>query len=165
MVSSKSVLITIATAAGLLQMCPAPQAVVAAIAGGVAAGVIGGGASICTKYCPDAKIKARQAMAFTQLVRRQLPPGVSQESIDQCTQQLNDQFNNGGGSVEITDSGETSVLVSNVPPACMNLATILTGNPSQAGGPVPVPMSSNSLEYQGLTVEDRQNLSAALQVS
>lgn len=105
MVSSKSVLVTIAAAAGLLQMCPAPQAVVAAIAGGVAAGVIGGGASICTKYCPDAKV--RRAMAFTQLVRRQLPPGVSQESIDQCTQQLNDQYNNGGGSVEITDSGET----------------------------------------------------------
>ena len=47
----------------------------------------------------------------------------------------------------------------------MNLATVLTGDPAQAGGPVPIPMSSSSLEYQGLTVEDRQNLSAALQVS
>lgn len=44
----------------------------------------------------------------------------------------------------------------------MNLATVLTGNPAQAGGPVPVPMGSDSLQYNGLSGEDRQNLANAL---
>lgn len=44
----------------------------------------------------------------------------------------------------------------------MNLATVLTGNPAQAGGPVPVPMSSNSLQYNGLSGQDRRNLADAL---
>lgn len=44
----------------------------------------------------------------------------------------------------------------------MNLATVLTGDPAQAGGPVPIPLGSDSLQYQGITVEDRQNLANAL---
>lgn len=55
MVSATSALITIATAAGLLQMCPAPPAIVAAVAGGVAAGAVGGGATLCARYCPGTK--------------------------------------------------------------------------------------------------------------
>lgn len=44
----------------------------------------------------------------------------------------------------------------------MNLATVLTGNPAQAGGPVPIPMGSDSLQYQNIKAEDRQGLSHAL---
>jgi hypothetical protein len=56
----------------------------------------------------------------------------------------------------------TAVLVTSVPPACMNLATILTSNPAHAGGPVPIPMGSDSLQYNGLTGDDRRNLANAL---
>lgn len=46
----------------------------------------------------------------------------------------------------------------------MNLATVLSGNPAQAGGPVPIPMGSDSLQYNDLTAQDRQNLATALGV-
>lgn len=46
----------------------------------------------------------------------------------------------------------------------MNLATVLTGNPAQAGGPVPVPMGSSSLQYTEMTGQDRRNLADALGV-
>lgn len=44
----------------------------------------------------------------------------------------------------------------------MDLATVLLSNPAQAGGPVPVPMGSASLEYHGLTDQDKHDLQAAL---
>lgn len=87
-------------------MAPAPQAVVAAVIGGVASGVVGGAPLICLKYCPDAK-KLRFARRIAELSARDLPPGVSQESIDQCTQQINDQGAE-GVTVEISDVDETS---------------------------------------------------------
>lgn len=49
-----------------------------------------------------------------------------------------------------------------VPPACMNLAAVLLDNPAQAGGPVPTPMGSASLEYTGLTEQDKTDLQNAL---
>lgn len=123
MVSATSALITIAAAAGLLQMCPAPPAIVAAVAGGVAAGAVGGGATLCARYCPGMKNPKRiqtrskkiaDLRPYTtgpngkrdfEVFARQLPPGVSQESINQCTGQINDQQNN-GGSVQISDVSE-----------------------------------------------------------
>lgn len=99
MVSSMSAIIAIAASAGMLQMCPAPPAIVGGIVGGVAAGAIGGGATICARYCPGPE--KRSAGIFA----RQLPPGVSQESLDQCTAQINDQAAT-GGSVQISDVSE-----------------------------------------------------------
>jgi hypothetical protein len=99
MVSASSALATVAVAAGMLQMCPAPPAIVAAVVGGATAGSIGAAGALCNKYCPD-KVK-RMADIFA----RDLPPGVSQESIDQCTAQLNDQYNK-GGQVTISDVDE-----------------------------------------------------------
>lgn len=100
MVSATSAFVAIAAAAGMFQMCPAPPAIVAAVAGGVAAGAVGGGATLCARYCPGPKAK-RDFEVFA----RDLPPGVSQESINQCTGQLNDQKNS-GGSVQISDVSE-----------------------------------------------------------
>lgn len=44
----------------------------------------------------------------------------------------------------------------------MNLAAVLLDNPAQAGGPVPIPMNSASLEYHGLSAQDKQDLQDAL---
>lgn len=107
MVSATSFTASTIAIIGLLQMCPAPPAVVAAVWGGVAAGTIGAGGALCTKYCPDAKKREALSPTLLALTKRQIPAGVSQESIDQCTQQLNDQFSSSGVSVQITDSGET----------------------------------------------------------
>lgn len=57
-----------------------------------------------------------------------------------------------------------AVRVDNVPPACMDLATVLTGEPAQAGGPIPIPMGSSSLEYENMSVKDLEALSSALGV-
>lgn len=44
----------------------------------------------------------------------------------------------------------------------MNLATVCTGNPAQAGGLITVSMGSASLQYNSLSGEDHQNLGSAL---
>lgn len=72
-------------ALSLVQFCPAPPAVIGAVAGGLGGGAISGGIA-----------------AGTQNSRRDLPSGVSQESIDQCTQQINDQ----GTPVNVYSTGD-----------------------------------------------------------
>lgn len=50
------------------------------------------------------------------------------------------------------------VRVDGVPPACMNLATVIAGQPSQEGGPVPIPMGSDSLQYNDLSQDNLREL-------
>lgn len=52
--------------------------------------------------------------------------------------------------------------VDNVPPACMNLATVFLDQPAQAGGSLPTPLSSSSLGYTDLTADELQQLRDAL---
>ena len=101
MVSFKTAAISVAATAGLLQMAPAPQAIVAAIVGGVVGGAIPAGAIMCSRYCPGPKRHMMRIMS------RDLPPGVSQESVDQCTGQINDQTAT-GVTVTLTDVDEGS---------------------------------------------------------
>ncbi|KAK8203147.1 hypothetical protein M8818_005372 [Zalaria obscura] len=92
------------------------------------------------------------------MVKRDYPAGISQNSIDLCVQAIDAQ----GTAVNVYSTGDDSAQVDNVPAACMDLATVLTGEPAQAGGPVPTPLSSSSLSYTGLTDEDKTNLQNAL---
>ena len=68
----------------LVQFCPAPPAVIGAVAGGLGGGAISGGIVAGSKD------------------RRDLPAGVSQESLDQCIQQINSQ----GGPVNVYSTGD-----------------------------------------------------------
>ncbi|UNI21215.1 hypothetical protein JDV02_007225 [Purpureocillium takamizusanense] len=163
MVSTTLPVISLAAAVGLLQMCPAPfitEAIWSGIAAGVVGGTLGAGATMCAKYCPSPKLR-RHAASFNTLMARDYPPGVSQESIDQCTQQLNEQKDR-GIQVFFTNVDDATVDIDHLPPACMNLVTVLSGNPAQAGGPVPIPMGSDKVQFRNLTPEDRQNLGHAL---
>lgn len=45
----------------------------------------------------------------------------------------------------------------------MNLATVITGDPSQEGGPVPTPMGSDSLDYSGVSENNLRELGKTLQ--
>lgn len=45
----------------------------------------------------------------------------------------------------------------------MNLATVLAGQPTQEGGPIPVPMGTANLDYHGVTEDDLAQLGKALQ--
>ncbi|KAL4922575.1 hypothetical protein BDW62DRAFT_196579 [Aspergillus aurantiobrunneus] len=125
----------------LTQFCPAPWPVVGAVAGGLGGGAIAGGIS-----------------AGAGNRRRSLPAGVSQESVDQCTQEINSQ----AAPVNVYSTGAESARADNVPPACMNLAAVLLDEPAQAGGPVPVPVGSASLEYHGLSGQQKQELQEIL---
>lgn len=69
----------------LVQFCPAPPAAIAAVVGGLGGGAISGG-----------------IVAGSQKHRRSLPPGVSQESLDQCVQQINSQ----GAPVNVYSTGD-----------------------------------------------------------
>lgn len=55
-----------------------------------------------------------------------------------------------------------AVQVDNVPAACMNLATVLLDDPAQSGGPVPIVMGSSSLQYNGMSSDQIQELKDAL---
>lgn len=44
----------------------------------------------------------------------------------------------------------------------MDLATVLTGDPAQSGGPVPIPKGSDSLHYTNINADDRRQLAKAL---
>ncbi|KAJ6780120.1 hypothetical protein PWT90_03833 [Aphanocladium album] len=164
MVGIKNTAIGLAAAVGMMQMAPAPIAIPieigAAIAGGATAGAIGGAATLCSRYCPGPK--AVRGAKFVNMMARDLPPGVSQHSIDECKDQIKDQFNKNHKSVEISDVDEKTINVANVPAACMNLATVLTGDPAQSGGPVPIPQGSDSLHYTNISADDRKQLAKAL---
>lgn len=68
----------------LVQFCPAPPAIVAGVAGGLGGGAISGGIVAGSKD------------------KRALPAGVSQESMDLCIQQINDQ----GAAVNVYSTGD-----------------------------------------------------------
>ena len=69
----------------LVQFSPVPTSVIGAIVGGLDGGAISGGIVAGTKNHHHA-----------------LPPGVSKESLDQCTQQINFQ----GGPVNVYSTGD-----------------------------------------------------------
>ncbi|KAI4747310.1 hypothetical protein E4T50_02355 [Aureobasidium sp. EXF-12298] len=73
--------------------------------------------------------------------KRDIPAGVSQESADQCTSSL------------------AGLLVENLPAPCMNLATVITGD-YNAGNPIP--MSSSSVLFRGLTQDQLQQIQDTL---
>ncbi|KAI9923916.1 hypothetical protein ASPWEDRAFT_170451 [Aspergillus wentii DTO 134E9] len=133
-------------AISLVQFCPAPPAIIATVAGGVLGGGISGGIGVAA------------SKSSRDMFSRGLPAGVSQESVDQCTQQINAQKD----PVHVYDTGDDSARADNVPAACMNLATVLLKEPAQAGGPVPTTMGSSSLEYHGLSAQDKKDLQQAL---
>ncbi len=102
MVSTKTTtVVSLAAISGLIQMGPAPQAIVAAIVGGAVAGAIGGGAALCDRYCPGPNPSRRGLNYVRYIMGRSLPPGVSQYDIDQCTSEINSQKAS-GVSVEIS---------------------------------------------------------------
>ena len=55
-----------------------------------------------------------------------------------------------------------AILVKNVPPACMTLATVITDKPAQEGGAFPIPMGTDSLKYTNVSAADREALAKAL---
>jgi hypothetical protein len=55
-----------------------------------------------------------------------------------------------------------TVRLDGLPAACMDLATVLTGDPTQDGGPVPTPMGSAAIQYSDLTDDEWHQVYNAL---
>jgi len=77
MVSAKITGASAVAAIALMQLCPAPQEIILPIIGAVVSGGIGGGISA--------------GIGNARMTKRDLPAGISQESIDQCVDQVNGQ--------------------------------------------------------------------------
>lgn len=98
-----------------------------------------------------------------------LPAGVSQHSWDLCQGQLNGAHvhfsgtNNCKSQIAPDETRLTiTVRLDGLPPACMDLATVLTGDPTQEGGPVPTPMGSAAIQYSDLTKDEWIQVAKAL---
>lgn len=94
MVSAKITGASAVAAIALMQLCPAPQEIVLPIIGAVVSGGIGGGISA--------------GIGNARMAKRDLPAGVSQESIDQCVDQVNGQ--DSPVQVYDTDNGGTFTM-------------------------------------------------------
>ncbi|KAL4744287.1 hypothetical protein BDW72DRAFT_199744 [Aspergillus terricola var. indicus] len=148
-----------------IQYCPAPFLALAgplAISGATAAAADGALASMAGGAIAGGigQIEKRTLKGWRSWKRFDLPAGVSQESFQQCQDQLGTT-----GTVQLSGLEPDGVRVDNVPPACMNLATVITGNPTQEGGAMPIVMGSASLEYHGLTQDELAQLGEALKAN
>ncbi|KAJ5645176.1 hypothetical protein N7507_011187 [Penicillium longicatenatum] len=159
---------TLFISGGLLAFSSVCQAGIEEILIGILGGVVAGGVSGGVGAAESSKRGIQQAHARDFLAPylnnrdvkkiRSLPAGVSQESLDLCTKQINEQSQ----PVHVYSESATSARADNVPAACMDLATVILDNPTQDGGPVPTPMGSASLEYTGLSSQDKTDLQNAL---
>ncbi|ATY58737.1 hypothetical protein A9K55_002602 [Cordyceps militaris] len=83
------------------------------------------------------------------------PCNVPQYNFDQCQDQLR------GVTVTTSIPAEGQAQFDNIPPACMNLAGVLTGG-CGVSGTRPQPCGSACLRYTGLSGDDLSKLSQVL---
>ena len=143
---------TLATAAAaltlttLLQTTPAPPAAALAIGTSVA----GGAATAVTENAlGGGSRRLRRRQAADPLA------GLPTQAVNDCKGQL------AGAHVTMTET-QGGALFAGVPSACMTLSAVFLGMDGQ--GAMPVPMGVDSLQYDGLTAEEMQQLRSALAV-
>ncbi|KAI7553544.1 hypothetical protein KC331_g1152 [Hortaea werneckii] len=127
--------------ASLVQYCPAPP--LAGILGVTTGELLTAGTTLA-----GSAITAGASAGS----KRDIPAGVSQESVDQCTSSL------AGVQVNFVPQ-DNGLLVQNMPAPCMNLATVITGD-YNAGNPIP--QGSSSILFRGLTQAQLQQIQDTL---
>ncbi|KAI4781582.1 hypothetical protein E4T52_03532 [Aureobasidium sp. EXF-3400] len=86
--------------------------------------------------------------------KRDIPAGVSQDLMASSTNLTITNFD-----MPCSNSLIQGLLVENLPAPCMNLATVITGD-YNAGNPIP--MSSSSVLFRGLTQDQLQQIQDTL---
>ncbi|KAI7532049.1 hypothetical protein KC331_g13778 [Hortaea werneckii] len=127
--------------ASLVQYCPAPP--LAAILGVTTGELLTAGTTLA-----GSAITAGASAGS----KRDIPAGVSQESVDQCVSSLS------GVQVNFVPQ-DNGLLVQNMPAPCMNLAIVITGD-YNAGNPIP--QGSSSILFRGLTQAQLQQIQDTL---
>ncbi|KZF26456.1 hypothetical protein L228DRAFT_235526 [Xylona heveae TC161] len=130
--------------ASMVQYCPAPPLL----------GLIGLGADAA--YLAGSGLAGSAVIAGSSHIHKRLAPGVSQQAADQCASELD------GVTVTFSPQGNNGLLVNNLPPACMDLSTVITGD-YDAGDPIP--MSSSSILFQGLSDDELNQIRDAVNAS
>ncbi|KAI0505761.1 hypothetical protein F5B22DRAFT_639716 [Xylaria bambusicola] len=134
------------------------------ILGGAAGGTIGSWCSAHPKNkgCVGKKrdILGTEAVPKMRIERQDVGPcNVAQFNFDRCHEQL--------ATVTVTSSlpAAGEVKFDGVPPACMDLAGVLTGSCPGGNGPMITVCGSDCLHYTGLTDDQLGALSKALSTS
>ncbi|KAI0434846.1 hypothetical protein F5Y09DRAFT_354841 [Xylaria sp. FL1042] len=138
-----------AAALALVQFCPAPF--LAAIPAAAAAGISAASAAV------SAAGTVAGAVVAGVKGRRVAHPHRRQEENQLAWSLCHDQL--ATASLTFSSPMEGNVLVEGMPPACMTLATVITGQ-FDVGNPVP--MGSSSILFQNLSSDDIQQIQDAL---
>ncbi|GAP84638.1 hypothetical protein SAMD00023353_1101730 [Rosellinia necatrix] len=138
-----------AAAIALVQFCPAPflAAIPAAAAAGISAVSAAVGAAGTVAGAVVAGVKDR----------REVHPHRRQEQNQLAWSICRDQLTT--ASLTFSSPMAGNVLVEGMPPACMTLATVITGQFNVGN---PIPMGSSSILFQNLSSEDMQEIQNAL---
>ncbi|KAF7526540.1 hypothetical protein G7054_g10744 [Neopestalotiopsis clavispora] len=134
----------------MVQFCPAPflAAIPAATAAGIntAAAVIGAAGGVAGAV--TGAISAANG-------RRGMFPRQEQNELawQLCREQLT------GATITFDGPSPGNIIVSGIPPACMTLATVITGTVN-AGNPVP--QGTDSILFQNLTDDELRAMQSAL---
>jgi uncharacterized protein YgfB (UPF0149 family) len=82
-------------------MCPAPFAAIGPVVGAAVTGAVSGAVNAAV---------GRREIAVAFMGKRDLPPGVSQQSVDQCVDQIDGQFNDAGIVVNVYRANDNGML-------------------------------------------------------
>ncbi|KAI4619115.1 uncharacterized protein J4E87_007702 [Alternaria ethzedia] len=125
-------------------------AVAAPLAGGIVAVGLGAGGVFDVPQCCARKFarssKRTEPIEIATRQSEDWPPGVSEESIEQC------RVTNEGRQVTLTRTGEYSMRIEGLAPECMNFAALFTDEGS------PIPCGTSCLDYVDLPQDQMVNL-------
>ncbi|RYP07318.1 hypothetical protein DL765_009195 [Monosporascus sp. GIB2] len=152
---SRKTAVSAMAAVALVQFCPAPfGAIPAATAAGIGAASAAVSAAAAVAGTVVTAVNGRSVKINGRSVSRiQQRQEHNQQAWNDCRSQL------GSASLMFSAPETGNVLVQGVPPACMTLATVITGQYNQGN---PIPMGSDSILFQNLSDEDVQEIQAAL---
>ncbi|RYP69412.1 hypothetical protein DL769_005266 [Monosporascus sp. CRB-8-3] len=165
---SRKTAVAAVAAMALVQFCPAPflGAIPAATAAGIGATSAAVSAAAAVAGTVVTAVNGRSVKINGRSVSRiQQRQEHNQQAWNDCRNQL--------GSASVTFSAPEpgkeeskantellqDVLAQGVPPACMTLVTVITGQYNEGN---PIPMGSDSVLFQNLSNEDIQEIQAAL---
>ncbi|KAI1180455.1 hypothetical protein F4777DRAFT_574217 [Nemania sp. FL0916] len=142
--------LSISAALALVQFCPAPFLAAIGAAEAASLGAVAAGVSAASAVAGNVISAVKDRRDEPHLYQRQEQ---NEQAWKLCHQQL------GSSSLHFSSPKKGNVLVEGMPPACMTLATVITGK-YDAGNPVP--MGSSSILFQNLSDDDIKEIQDAL---
>ncbi|KAI0010572.1 hypothetical protein F4779DRAFT_616539 [Xylariaceae sp. FL0662B] len=153
MPSLKKMTVSTVAVVALVQLCPAPflAAIPAAVSAGIGAAGACVGAAGAVAGAVEGGINHGHRLGRSQSrVKRQ---AANQQAWNDCHHQL------GSAKVVFSAPSTGNILVKGIPPACMTLVTVITGQYDEGD---PIPKGTDSVLFQNLSNNDIQEIQDAL---